>query len=475
MSTRNQEFTTLGSDLLGMDPRQHLSNVLTPTDPFEVSDAGDLLIDGHTADSLLQEYGSPLFVVSERTLRANYRRIKTAFEETWPERVVVMYAIKANNNPAIRAIIHSEGGGGDCFGLGELHATFEGGADPDLVAMNGGNKTEEELRAAVARGINVNIDAEDEVEILDRICSETGSTVNVALRIKSAPEDLAETPSDYLGVDRDARMVLRREKWGFTREPAVDLVREILKRPALRMRGFSIHTPRFTQDPAPFAHCNRDFAETLVHIRDQTGYEPELIDIGGGWPRERDPESRKHDLNPNPVERFVEAVVAAILESLRSNDIPIPELRMEPGRFIIGNAVTLLGRVGAVKRDCGMVWVNTDFSTNTLPRIDTSGSAYHLLPASGMDRRYAERVQVVGPTCIDSRFVDDWPVPTLERGEPFAVLDAGMYAESASTQFNSVPRPATVLVGESSVDQIKRRETFEDLYATMSVPERLRL
>ncbi|MEX2672779.1 MAG: hypothetical protein WD294_11795 [Phycisphaeraceae bacterium] len=464
----------IGSVLHGRNPRQHLENMITRTDPFTVSKAGDLCVNGHTAESLLRDYGSPLYVVSERTLRANFRRIRKAFEDVWPTRVVVMYAIKANNNPAIRAVIHGEGGGGDCFGLGELYATFEGGADPDLVAMNGGNKTEEELRAAVDRGINVNIDADDEIDMLERICEEKGTTVNVALRIKSAPDDLAETPSDYLGVNRDTRLFLMKEKWGFSRDAAVELVRQILGSPRLRLRGFNIHTPRFTQDPAPFARCNQDFAETVAHIRDQTGYVPDLIDIGGGWPRDRDPESRKHELNPNNVERFVEAVAKALLKTFEAHDIPVPELRLEPGRFIAGNSVVLLGRIGAIKRDCGMVWVNTDFSTNNLIRIDTAGSAYHFVPASKMDRTYKERAQIVGPTCIDSRIVDDWPIPALERGEPAAVLDAGMYSESSATQFNSVPRPATVMIGEKSIDIIRRRETVEDVYATTCVPERLR-
>lgn len=464
----------IGSALHGNTPRQHLENVLTLTDPLSVSPAGDLCVDGHAAEQLLTEYGSPLYVISEMTLRANFRRIRKAFEDLWPARVAILFAIKSNNNPAIRAVIHDEGGGGDCFGLGELHATFEGGADPDLVAMNGGNKSEEELRAAVDRGINVNIDAEDEIDMLLRICEEQGKTVNVALRIKSAPEDLADVPSDYLGIDRDTRLFLMREKWGFSAPVAARLVRRILATPGLRLRGFNIHTPRFTQNPSLFARCNEDFAEMIVRIRDETGYVPELIDIGGGWPRDRDPESRSHELNPNSVERFAEAVTGAILKVFRAHDMPVPELRLEPGRFIVGNAGVLLGRIGATKRDCGMVWVNADFSTNNLVRIDTASSAYHFLPAAGMDRPYAERVQIVGPTCIDSRIVDDWPVPPLLRGEPVAVLDAGMYSESTATQFNSIPRPATIMIGENSIDLIRRRETVEDLYAATSVPERFR-
>ncbi|MER9121443.1 hypothetical protein NKH93_33810 [Mesorhizobium sp. M0954] len=460
-------------EFLGSKPREHLTKVLTRTDPIEVSPDGDLIFDGYKAEDLLSEFGSPLYVVSEQTLRENFRRIKGGFERLWPNKVVVMFAIKSNNNPAIRAVIHQEGGGGDCFGLGELHSTFMGGADPDRIAMNGSNKTEAELRAAIEKGVNVNIDAVGEIGMLDTICADLGKVGSVALRIKCSPDSLVSSSSDYLGLARDVRTFLLREKWGFSVDAAVELVPEILKCRNLRMRGFSLHTPRFTQNPGLFATCTRAFAEAVIRIRDTTGYVPELIDIGGGWPRDRDPESRKHLLNTSSVENFAEAAVASLLDTFNIRRMPVPELRLEPGRFIVGNAVMLLGRVGQIKRDCGEVWVNVDFSTNNLPRIDTSGSAYHFLPASGMDRPYAEVSQIVGSTCIDSRMADNWPVPKLAMGEPVAILDAGMYADSASTQFNSVPRPATVMISNGAVHMIKRRETVEDLYRNTSVPEHL--
>ncbi|MCW0002144.1 hypothetical protein OE766_28515 [Pararhizobium sp. YC-54] len=460
-------------EFLGSKPREHLTKVLTRTDPIEVSQEGDLIFDGYKAEGLLADFGSPLYVVSEQTLRENFRRIKGVFERLWPTKVLVMYAIKSNNNPAIRAVIHQEGGGGDCFGLGELHSTFMGGADPERIAMNGSNKTEVELRAAIRKGVHVNIDAVDEIRMLDAICADLGTIGSVALRIKSAPESLAGSPSDYMGLASDVRAFLLREKWGFSVESALELVPEILECRNLRLRGFSLHTPRFTQNPELFATCTRDFAESIIRIREATGYVPELIDIGGGWPRDRDPESRMHKLNGSSVENFAEAVVASLLDTFEAHQMPIPELRLEPGRFIVGNAVVLLGRVGQIKRDCGMVWVNVDFSTNNLPRIDTAGSAYHFLPASGLDRSYAELAQIVGSTCIDSRMADNWAVPDLATGEPVAILDAGMYADSASTQFNSVPRPATVMISDGTVHIIKRRETVEDLYRNTSVPDHL--
>ncbi|MER9121243.1 hypothetical protein NKH93_32620 [Mesorhizobium sp. M0954] len=340
-------------ELLGFKPREHLTKVLTHTDPLEVSPDGDLIFVGYKAEDLLSDFGSPLYTVSEQTLRENFRRIKGVFERLWPNKVVAMYAIKSNNNPAFRAVIHQEGAGGDCFGLGELHSTFMGGADPERVAMNGSNKTEAELRAAIQKGVSVNTDAVDEIRMLDAIRADLGKVGSVALRIKSAPESLAGSPSDYVGLANDSRNFLLREKWGPSVDSALDLIPQIPDCRNLRLRGFSLHTPRFTQNPELFAECTRDFAETIIRVRKATGFVPELIDIGGGWPRDRDPEPRTHELNGSSVENFAEAVVASRIATFKWHQMPIPELRTKPGRFIVGNAVALLGRVGQVKRTAG--------------------------------------------------------------------------------------------------------------------------
>ena len=212
----------------------------------------------------------------------------------------------------------------------------------------------------------------------------------------------------------------------------------------------------------------------VVAIHEATGFHPRILDLGGGWPRERDPESRSLARNPHTIEEYANEVSRAMLPVLRHAAISIPELWLEVGRYLVGNAVCLLGRVGAIKRDLNQVWINVDCSTNTLMRVDTSASRYHVFAASGMFRPLVERAHVVGPTCIDSLFAEGHPMPRVKRGDAVAILDAGMYAETTSTQFNGIPRPATVLVSGHRHELIKRRETVEDVFALHRIPERLR-
>src|SRR5205823_5443351 len=138
---------------------KRLNRLLTPTDRLAVDAAGRLRIDGHPAERLLGQYGSPLYVLSEKTLRANYRRVKSAFAGAWPGPVRIFYAAKANNGLALRSVLSREGAGGECFGVAELQATLGAGTHPANMVLNGSNKSEAELRMAVGAGVTINIDA----------------------------------------------------------------------------------------------------------------------------------------------------------------------------------------------------------------------------------------------------------------------------------------------------------------------------
>jgi diaminopimelate decarboxylase len=463
----------MGNERGQTTPADELRNVLTSSDNLSVDASGTLRIEGCSAADLLEEYGSPLYVISEATLVANYRRIQKAFTDRWPQPVNVLYAIKANNNLAIRAIMNREGAGGDCFGDGELHATFAGGADPAKVVMNGSNKSPGLIRKAVERGVVINIDAEDEIDFIEAAAAELGTTARAKIRLKVRSDDYDAITTDYFGGDHLADYV-RRVKWGYSIDGAERVIRRALDSPVIDFLGYHFHIGRTTTDIRFSQIWARGLAETVLELHRRLGFSPKVLNVGGGWPRERDPESRKLELNPTPVEEYAGAVCSILLEALETAGLPIPQLWAEPGRFIVGNAGVLLATVGPVKRDIGMTWVNVDASTNNVMRIDTSGSAHHAFPATRMHREATETVTVVGETCIDSIFCADRLMPVLERGEPMVILDAGMYAETGSTQLNGIPRPATVLVNGPDSEIIKQRETVEDVFARHRIPERLR-
>ena len=159
-----------------------LRRSLVDSDCLSVSKMGELTLEGHKATDLTEQYGSPLFVLSDSTLRSNLRRIRSAFESEWPSSVNIMYALKCNPNFAVRAVMHEEGAGGDCFGIGELEATFAGGADPEKIALNGSNKTDSLIDRAIDLGVYINIDSEVEPARIQRIAESKQKNVKVNIR-----------------------------------------------------------------------------------------------------------------------------------------------------------------------------------------------------------------------------------------------------------------------------------------------------
>jgi diaminopimelate decarboxylase len=450
-----------------------LLNILrAPTDRLTVGAAGELLIDGMAASELLERFGSPLQVTVESTIRDNYRAIRDAFARAWPVRTNIMYAIKCNNAFAIRAVLSAEGAGGDCFGLGELYATLAGGADPRLLVMNGSNKTADEVDAAVQLGIIDNLDSLDEIAFLRDAARRHGRKARVNVRLKIMPDDLEQELLPAYRTPEGAAENVRRTKWGFTPAAAREVVSNLRANDDIEFLGFSTHIGHLSIAPGAFASIAREFGRAVVELERDCGVTATMLDIGGGWAQFREPSMRAYGVNRHTIDAYAHAACDALRQALGPR-AHLPELWLEPGRYITGSAQLMLARVGAVKRDAGLIWIHVDASTNDLPRIESGRHWYHLLPASRMNAPLVEPVEIVGGTCFKSVLGAERRMPTLTRGDIIAVLDTGMYAEVFANQFNGLPRMATVLVNDRRAELIKRRETIADVFATQLVPSRL--
>ena len=444
-----------------------LDDIRLGSDRLTVSPEGMLLIDGHAADALLDRFGSPLNVVVEATVRANYRRIRDAFAASWPGPSRILYSIKANSTLAIRSILSQEGAGGDCFGLGELHATLVGGADPAAVAMNGSDKTAQEIEAAVDAGVTINVDAAEELDFIAAACTD-GLRARVNLRLKLLPPDLDRYVEPLHPAPDGYVAGVKRAKWGHTIPAIIPLLRALQAMPAVDVIGLSCHIGHLSYRTEAFVAVAEALAEAVRALHAATGFYPAVLDLGGGWAPERDPSFRRPGAANPPIEQVAQAISQALLAGLPG--LPVPTLWIEPGRFIVSNAVVLLARAGTVKRDAGYCWMHVDASTNNLPRIESGHFHYTILPASRMHDAQTESAEVVGGTCFRSVLGAGRMMPPPRRGDLVAILDAGMYAEVFATQFNSVPRPATVLLSTHGADVVRVRETIEDVFRQQRLP-----
>ncbi len=441
--------------------------------PIRVDEDGVLWIEGRAAPELAEEYGTPLYVTSEAQIRANVRRLRSAFEARWP-RVTLLYATKANANLAIRRLLVEEGVGGDCFGLGELTLSLRAGVAPERLVLNGSNKQPSELRAAIEAGVSINVDDRSELDAVAGLAEELGRPADVCLRVLPfSYADPATLAPELAAIAADTS----HDKWGMDRQTIVELVPAALESPWLRLRGLHLHVSRLRATPEAFELASRLIATCIAELHDRFGWQPELLDFGGGYPHERDPESGapsgSHAVGT--PEEYAEAIAGPLRAALADHSLDEPHLLLEPGRRLVSNATVLLTRVGVVKRlpTGSTTWVNVDASTNHCPRVPLQGYYYEIVHATKGRAAGDTEVSVVGPTCVPDVLGERRLLPSPGPGDLLAVLDVGGYAEVLSTQFNLLPRPATVLVDGDACEVIRRRETLDDLLATQAVPARL--
>lgn len=457
-------------------PNIHLKRLLTPQDQLSVDKTGNLLIEEVSARELINQYGSPLYVLSETTIRKNYNRIKKAFEKNWPKPINILYAIKSNPNIAIRSILYSEGAGGDCFSLGEIQATFEGGADPEKIVVNGSYKPDEVIQKAIKLGLTINLDSEEEVDSVERIAIKMGSSVKVAIRMKVLPEDYFKDFESDLFKRPDFLNSMRRSKWGEIEDGVLRIIKRLKDHSHLKLFGYHTHLGRASREPQMFGAISFECAKSISNIFQKTGFAPSMIDLGGGWARERDPESGGDTQNPYSIENYAEEVCKTMLPIFEKKKVPLPEIWIESGRYLIGNAGVFLTSVGLIKedKDLNFTWVNVDSSTNDMLQVDLFDYKYSALVAEGMNRPNSQKVDLVGMTCVPSVFLRDFNIPNIQVGEIIAILDSGMYSEAKGNNFNSLPRPASALVRGNVSYLIRKRETINDLFSSMKVPVHLR-
>ncbi len=437
---------------------------------------GHLWVEGRDCVELAKEFGTPLHILSEGQLRHNYRRFRDAFQSHYPD-VEILFANKSNNALAVRHIMNQEGAGGDCFGFNEMYLALLAGGDPGKMVLNGSNKEPDEIELAIANGVCINIDAMDELDIIKATSARLGRDVEVGIRVKLELPDLEDRPSNGVYQGSMAEIV-RDWKWGMPYAQTVELVKNISQLNNLHLHELHFHLMRMGNQAADFAIMARDVVQWSARLRDETGWLAPCLDLGGGWTYGRKektgPRGGVDDETVSSFEDYGREVTAAVKDECAKQDLPLPKLRIEPGRSISGTAGVSIGRVGAVKDwpESGRKWVNVDLTGNHVPWI-TMPHHYHMVAANKAAAPAKETVNIVGSLCIQDVLGRSREMPELVRGDLVALLDTGCYAESLSANFNAQCRPATVLVCGERADVTTERERLDDVIGRFKVPARL--
>ncbi len=404
-----------------------------------------LLAEGVDLQALAQQHGTPLYVYSRATLERHWH----AFDQALGDHPhLVCYAVKANSNLAVLALLARLGSGFDIVSGGELARVLRAGADPSRVVFSGVGKTGAEMESALAAGIRCfNVESSAELRRLDRVAGANGTRAPISLRVN--PDVDAHT-HPYISTG------LKENKFGISIGAALEAYRRAADCAHLRITGIDCHIGSQLTTIAPFVDALERVLELVDRIESE-GIAIDHLDLGGGLG------VGYRDEHPPSPQDYVRPLLARLGNSNK-------EILIEPGRAIAANAGVLLTRVEYLKTNEGKHFAIVDGAMNDLLRPSLYGAWQNIVPViprSGDTLEY----DVVGPVCETGDFLGKQRQLALAEGDLLAVLSAGAYGFSMSSNYNSRPRAAEVLVDGEHAHLVRRRETVEELFAAESIPQ----
>jgi diaminopimelate decarboxylase len=419
----------------------------------EVSKQGHLIIGGCDVVDLANEFGTPLYLFDESTLRHKCREFKDEFCKYYPDTLVI-YASKAFLNRALALMFKEEGLGLDVVSGGELSIAHSVDFPLDKVYFHGNNKTPEELNLALDLEVGrIVVDNFYELELLSKLAGERGISQNILLRL---------TP----GVDPHTHQYTTtgtiESKFGFplATGQAEEAVNQALSASNLNLLGFHFHLGSPVSEIQPYELAIELVLGFAQEMSRKFGFNLSEFDIGGGFAFPYTLDSKVPT-----IAEYARALTGKLNGLISGLGLSRPRLIIEPGRAIVGQAGVALYKVGAIKEIPGIkkyVCVDGGISDNIRPAL--YGAKYEALVANKALKAEKEVVTIAGKLCQSGDIlIRDINLTSVHSGDIIAIPVCGAYCIPMSSNYNAMPRPAIVMVKESRARLIRRRETYQDL------------
>jgi diaminopimelate decarboxylase len=400
---------------------------------------GELGFEGVAPEHIAERFGTPCYVYSRAALTSAFAAFDRPFGST-PH--LVCYAAKANSNLAILNVLARLGSGFDIVSGGELARVLAAGGHASRIVFSGVGKSALEIRQALEADILCfNVESRSELLRISEIADALGKTAPVSVRVN--PDVDAKT-HPYISTG------LKQSKFGVAFEEALPLYLEARRLPALRVAGIDCHIGSQIVELSPFLDALQKILG-LVDRLAKEGIELEHLDLGGGLG------IRYQSEQPPPPDHYI----AAVLDVLRGRR---ERILLEPGRALVGNAGVLLTRVEYLKHGTERNFAVVDAGMNDLLRPALYDAWHDIRPVRN-SARAAHRYEVVGPVCESADFLGHDRSLAIAAGDLLAVMSAGAYGMSMSSNYNSRPRAAEVMVDGAEVHLVRSRESLQDLMA----------
>ncbi|MDH4226907.1 MAG: diaminopimelate decarboxylase [Deltaproteobacteria bacterium] len=406
--------------------------------------------EGVALDKIATKTGTPVFVYSLKTLRRHINAFSEAFSSA-PH--IICYSVKANSNIAILKTFAREGSGFDIVSAGELYRVVKAGGDSKKVVFSGVGKKVDEIEFAIKKNILMfNAESPEELAAINAVAKRLKKKVAVAIRINP---DVNPKTHPYISTG------LKKNKFGIETEEAIKqyaYAKSNYKN--LDMAGVDCHIGSQITELTPFGDALEKVKDVINRLR-KTGTNIRYLDMGGGLGI-----TYKDEAAPHPSNYGTE-----ILKRTAGLGVT---LIFEPGRNIVGNAGVLVTRVVYTKQGSLKKFVISDAAMNDLPRPSLYGSYHAIKPVDLRKSAPDEVVDVVGPICESGDFfAHDREISKVTSGELLALMSAGAYCFSMSSNYNSRPRAAEVIVDGKDFHVIRKRETLEDIVRNEVIPAKL--
>ncbi|WAS06197.1 diaminopimelate decarboxylase [Gloeomargaritales cyanobacterium VI4D9] len=421
---------------------------------------GHLEIGGCDVVELVSQWGSPLYIMDEISLRTACRHYREGLRQDYPGDALVIYATKAWCCLGVLAVVVSEGLGLDVVSGGELTTAIRLGVSPELVYFHGNNKSPAELQLALDYGCRVVVDNWYELQTLASLARGVQRPVEIMLRF---------TPGIECHTHEYIRTGHLDSKFGFDPQHLPAVFTWLREHPQLKCIGLHAHigSQIFALEP------HRDLTEVLVTTYAQglqAGLPLREVNVGGGLGiryTEAD--------HPPAIRDWVRVVSKGMTHHCQQRGLPLPKLICEPGRSLVGPACVTAYTIGGRKEiPAGRTYISVDGGMSDNPRPITYQARYQAVVANRVADPLAETVTVAGKHCESGDILlKDIALPATQPGDILVVLATGAYNYSMASNYNRIPRPAAVVVRDGSANLLIKRETWDDLLRQDCLPERL--
>ncbi len=399
---------------------------------------------------LAESAGTPLYVYSHRTLKRHFQVFDRAFADM---KHLICFSVKANSNIAILRLLMKEGGGADIVSGGELYRALQAGADPGRIVYSGVGKKQDEIEFAIRSNILMfNVESPQELEAINAAAGRLGARARISIRINP---DVDPKTHPHISTG------LKKNKFGIDIQRSLEEYRRAREFKNIDIIGVDCHIGSQVTQISPFVDALEKL-KNFINLLKKDGIEIKYLDLGGGLGI-----TYNQETPPHPDE-YAQAIRQAA-EGLDCTFI------LEPGRVIVGNAGALISRVLFTKTNGEKNFIIVDAGMNDLVRPSLYDSFHRIISVVPKKEEETLKADIVGPICESGDFLaKDRTVPGYRSGDLIAVMSAGAYGFTMSSNYNSRPRAAEVMVKDDKYYVIRRREDYQDLIRGEEIPDFLK-